>query len=336
MVVNMPLNINDEQLVDRPGQSPFVGLPLSEPTSMSYFLQRVRLAQLCREFTERVPLNGSSPKLVHDQVMQLDTKLEAFLNDIPAFLSMEHDSPTRTPAIIIQRYVLNSMIHTHRCKMHLPYLMRGSSSGVRGEQASKYARSRDICLQAARMTLAGERLLEAEKDLPFVLARLKFGGALYCIFMASIALLLGVCFDRAARRDESRRAEVVHAFGILEVAQHQNPIATKLLDSLMSVVRKHRLSLLPAVDCTSSTAPQPQTENIETLLADLETRGPSSSTVTLTHTPISAAGTGNDAVDPPGIRPLTLGELDWSCFDDIWQTFDDGTCLESLDMCGMF
>src|ERR1700722_8445016 len=83
MVVNKPRNANDEDLVD--GMTN-VELPLSQPTSMSYFLQRIRLAELCREFTDRVPLSISGPETIaYSQVMEVDAKFDKFVEEIPAF-----------------------------------------------------------------------------------------------------------------------------------------------------------------------------------------------------------------------------------------------------------
>ncbi|OBT64983.1 hypothetical protein VE03_05647 [Pseudogymnoascus sp. 23342-1-I1] len=241
MAVNKPRNINDEDLVDGMGNAE---LPLSQPTSMSYFLQRIRLAELSREFTDQATHTISNPELVgYAQVMEIDAKFDCFIKDIPSFFSLKGGTidkiaktdPRGAPGIVIQRYILNSLVYAHRCKLHVPYLKRGSIDPA-------YARSREICLHAARMIIQTERQLE-EEDLPFVLTRLKFSGMLYCVAMAIIALILDVCFNKSAADYDAKKIEVVDACNILDAAKGQSAMAAKLLGSLLSVLPKYQVTL---------------------------------------------------------------------------------------------
>jgi hypothetical protein len=50
MMVNKPRNIDDAELVE--GESDFEE-PTTQSTSMSYFLQRLRLAEICRSIVDR-------------------------------------------------------------------------------------------------------------------------------------------------------------------------------------------------------------------------------------------------------------------------------------------
>ncbi|KFX96687.1 hypothetical protein O988_05207 [Pseudogymnoascus sp. VKM F-3808] len=241
MAVNKPRNINDEDLIDGMEN---IELPLSQPTSMSYFLQRIRLAELSREFTDQATHNIANPELIgYAQVMGIDTKFDNFIKDIPSFFSLEggtineiaQANRRRAPGIVIQRYILNSLVHAHRCKLHVPYLKRGSVDRA-------YARSREICLHAARMIIRAERQLE-EEDLPFVLTRLKFSGMLYCVAMAIIVLILDVCFNKNATDYDAKKMEVIDACNILDAAKGQSVMAAKLLGSLLSVLPKYQVTL---------------------------------------------------------------------------------------------
>jgi hypothetical protein len=241
MAVNKPRNINDEDLIDGMEN---IELPLSQPTSMSYFLQRIRLAELSREFTDQATHNIANPELIgYAQVMGIDTKFDNFIKDIPSFFSLEggtineiaQANRERAPGIVIQRYILNSLVHAHRCKLHVPYLKRGSVDRA-------YARSREICLHAARMIIRAERQLE-EEDLPFVLTRLKFSGMLYCVAMAIIVLILDVCFNKNATDYDAKKMEVIDACNILDAAKGQSVMAAKLLGSLLSVLPKYQVTL---------------------------------------------------------------------------------------------
>ncbi|KFY43014.1 hypothetical protein V494_02133 [Pseudogymnoascus sp. VKM F-4513 (FW-928)] len=239
MAVNKPCNINDEDLVDGMEN---IEVPLSQPTSMSYFLQRIRLAELSREFTDQATRTISNPELMgYAQVMEIDTKFEYFIKDIPSFFSLEGGTidakadARRAPGIVIQRYILNLLLHAHRCKLHVPYLKRGSTDPA-------YARSREICLHAARMIIRTERELE-EEDLPFVLTRFKISGMLYSVAMAIIVLILDVCFNKSATDYDIKKVEVVDACNILDAAKGQSAMAAKLLESLTSVLPKYQVTL---------------------------------------------------------------------------------------------
>ena len=86
MIVRKPLNVNDEDLYDGVD---FVERPMSQPTEMSYLLQRLRLAELSRTIVDRNPLMmARSSGLSYHDVMDFDTDLQTFINDIPAFFSM--------------------------------------------------------------------------------------------------------------------------------------------------------------------------------------------------------------------------------------------------------
>ena len=289
MAVRIPRNIDDEDLVDGMASMEF---PLTQPTSMSYFLQRIRLAHICREFTDQVPFSGSDPEEIsYHHVLEVDAKLVKFMGELPPYFRLDGaslgelvpvDSKT-APGIITQKYIFHSLINARRCKLHLHYMVRGTTDPT-------YARSREMCLQAARMIIKIERLLETE-DLPFVLTRLKSCGLIYCIVMAIIVLLLDICFHKDAVNTELRKAEIVDACSILEEARGQSAMAEKLLDSLMSILPKHQVSL-PAlngprkdgpVHLTRETGPvgRPSTSeaNIDQRNSNLQIQGPADAEV---------------------------------------------------------
>ena len=113
MAVNKPRNANDEDLFDGM-DSP--EKPISTPTTMSYFLERIRLAELCRYFTDHTPFfDLSDDNNRYTDAMSNDAKLQTFVEQIPTFFRLDRDSRPefvdsdmcKTPSIIIQRYMLN-------------------------------------------------------------------------------------------------------------------------------------------------------------------------------------------------------------------------------------
>ncbi|KAG6997471.1 hypothetical protein G7Y79_00040g076360 [Physcia stellaris] len=236
------------------------------------------------------------------QVTEMDAAFEDFIEGIPAFFKLDSagleqipkTDTRRSPGITVQRYILNSLMYAHRCKLHLHYLGREPEDPMR-------IRSREKCLSSARIIIRTERILEKE-DIPFVLTRFKFSGVLFCIFMAVIVLLLDVCLDEGAQHDEARKAEVADAFSILEEARKQSPIAVKLIESLMSVVRKHKVSL-PTSNSLQNESRPPSTEDI--------------GIVTPATTDELGAESGTSNLSSQGLPDSGL-----SCLDEIWQSFD--------------
>lgn len=240
-MTNKPRNANDEDLID----GMVVDQPIDQPTSMSYCLHRIRLGELCRQITDNVPFSKSSTGgPAFQQVQEIDIKLREFANELPAFFSLgtdlselPRDDLRRSPEIVSQRYILNSILHTQRCRLHLPFLSQTST-----DRTNAYART--ACLDAARMVIRAEAQLRKE-DFPFVLTRLKFSGVLHCMCMAIVVLLLDLCLNKSTRptEDQERRGEVFDAFGILEEAKADSPFAKHLLDSFMTILRRNKVSL---------------------------------------------------------------------------------------------
>jgi hypothetical protein len=236
MLTRKPLNINDEDLIDG---TVYVEKPLSQPTTMSYSLQRIRLAEISRHMVDRTPLmmsNGPS----HDVVMDIDTELQLLINDTPHFFSMSASELTatyqldssRAADIAHQGYMFFGLLYSQRCSLHFPYFSRGFVD-------STYASSREICLQSARKVIQLEEQL-GKSGLTTTI-RYKFLGLLISIFMASIVILMDLCQNKSSAQQEKQRKEIGDAIRIIEEARHESEVAAKFLDSLLHVLRKHKL-----------------------------------------------------------------------------------------------
>ncbi|KAJ5994419.1 hypothetical protein N7451_010143 [Penicillium sp. IBT 35674x] len=298
MATEKPLNIDDEDILDEATGAK----PIDQPTSMSYCLQRIRLGELCRKITDNIPF--SEPGWVirdYQKLRDIDAEICDIANEMPRFFSLDYDAselpetdPRRAPGIIIQRYVINSLIHTQRCRLHLPYLSQAATD-------PDLAFSREACLQAARTAIRTERLLSKE-PIPFVLARLRFSAVLHCVCMAIIVLLMDVCLNKSLRPEEDgeRREEIFHAFKFLEEAKGQSPFAEKILESFYTVLWRNKVTL-PG---TNDKADRMQNEN---------QLSPSASS---TDSTLPTVFSGNNNAEDNPLDP-TLPS-----FDNIWQTFD--------------
>lgn len=239
MVVKKPLNINDDALND--GMSR-IEQPLSQPTAMSYSLQRIRLAEISRNIADRtapILAHAGDPSL--DVVMDIDTELQLMINDIPPFFSMSKEDlseiyqldTSQAAKIAHQGYIVHSHVHAQRCKLHLPYFSRGFGDPT-------FACSRDICLQSARLVIRIQSQLESSGL--YIATRFKFLGLLLGVFMASIVLLMDLCHNKSSPQQEERRSEIAAAFKTLEEARHESETVAKFLESLMHILRKRKVS----------------------------------------------------------------------------------------------
>ncbi|KAF1993363.1 hypothetical protein P154DRAFT_381426, partial [Amniculicola lignicola CBS 123094] len=237
MTVNLPLNIND---IDIGPGGMSAESPATEPTDMSYFLERLRLAEVSRSIVDHSLMSATSlgRPSYYTQVMAMDFELDQLIKNMPAFFQLanyEHVSdPSRASSIFIQAYMLNSLMHTQRCKLHITYLTSESKDNP------ACAASRDICLKSAKQITRAETQLLRSRH-PFVRVRLRLAAILYSIFMASIILLMDVCVHRpASLQRELFNGDVAGALKILKDARSHSLAAAKLFESLMQVVARHR------------------------------------------------------------------------------------------------
>ncbi len=233
MLVKKPRNINDVDLIDN-GVN--LDLPIIQPTEMSYFLQRIRLAEISRRIVDRYNdsmLTSSS----HAQVMAMDAELDQMIRNMPTSFhldSYEHIQDLTKSGIFIQAYLLNSIIYTQRCKLHLGYLTS------KPNDSSTYAYSRDTCLKAARQIIRAEVQLERTRHV-FALVRLRLSGILHAVFMAGIVLIMDACVSRSASaQDELRSGEAAEALRIINDAKGYSVAAANLQESLTQVLASFR------------------------------------------------------------------------------------------------
>ncbi|KAL6399945.1 hypothetical protein AUP68_17355 [Ilyonectria robusta] len=240
MAVRKPLNISDEDMAE--GQE-LVAKPIDQPTSMSFFLQRIRVTEIFRVFSDRVPLEKSNTSAIrYETVLQIDAAIDSFIqHEIPAFFTMDAKSlgelppnhPKRSRTISIQRHVLKIFVNGQRCRLHLPYLARGTVDPT-------YAHSREICLKSARLVLQGQQDLE-KVDASFACTRLRMGVVAHSIFLAVIALLFDLCLVTDADDKVARQQEAEYAWKILEESEVQSVPVAKGMGILREVMEKYRI-----------------------------------------------------------------------------------------------
>jgi hypothetical protein len=312
MTVKKPRNINDSDLVNNGYQTEF---PLSQPTEMSYFLQRIRMAEIARRTVDQsqTAADSSGPG-DSTHIMKLDFQLDQFIHDIPFFFNLDNyeDNPESTSAgTFVHAYLLNLVIHSQRCKLHLRYLTSDPN------KSPMYAASREICLKSARQLIRAESQLERAQH-PFVLVRLRLSAIRYGVFLACIALLMDAYINGSGSlQDGINHGDVAEALRILEGARCHSWAAQNLSDSLNQVLAKYRAQNpedqnQPSENSSSSftasgasyTSSAPTMQPMTTQLA------PASNQL-----PIMSTGMGGGAMMPPVSGEQLSGSVVQSQFD---------------------
>lgn len=192
-------------------------LPLSSPTSITYFLYRIQAATLSREVTDHLsPSFFVSPGTdnsddIYKNIILLDQKYQQLLKSLPPFFQLTIRKDTNTyyalikekPYLEWQRYLINFVIHTHLARLHRPFLIRGSTQ-------HKYAYSRMQCIRSAETVLEIRNLVIGEQSI---------GGFTYVLahfMMAAVILAMDVCFNPDEIRVSQRKQEVLRACRVLE------------------------------------------------------------------------------------------------------------------------
>ena len=327
MKVLLPRNADDEDLGDIN-----INHSLSEPTSMSYFLQRTRMGELSRSIADHLPLalSDNPDEANYDDIIHLDRKFENFLDELPVFFRLDEESLRQSreidrkyPHIPIQRYMINGGTHTRRSKLHQPFLIRG------GSHDSRYLYSRDACLRSARAVIRAQRYLDKETTTAALASvhHHRLCTVIHFVFSAIMVLVMDLCFHKVEgqEQDEERRAEVLSACKVLENAREQSAMASRFLDSLLDVLRKHKIRL-PITNSAGLKDFPGGGGGTSIVVGAPVTYMPSSMEITVDS--YDMVQQGNDAYVFDVEKPFTGG----SGFGHVWQNYmEQGESFESLD-----
>ena len=245
MMVNYPTNVDDE-FITPTGilQDP----PLSQPSSLSAFIYRVKLATLCREVVDAMPsiwLEAQEPE--YETILKLDRRFQNFLSELPTFFQLDPDSIEQSqkiceerPHIPVQRISLHFSIHTRLCRLHRPYHLEGVTN-------PRYAYSHRACIQSAQKVLELRRLMD-DAGARIGLKPGRFWTANQHCFLAALILATDVSFNPDAPDAEARKAKVLNAYETLEKSKEESSILVetiqKNMQTLMSTLHKQRPQLL--------------------------------------------------------------------------------------------
>ncbi|GIK05300.1 hypothetical protein Aspvir_009405 [Aspergillus viridinutans] len=236
MNVREPLNVDDEGIQGRAVATPS---PMSEPTQMSYTLQRLNLALVCREIVDMTAYEHMHGIDVgYDKILELDRKLHQAYNNLPEFYRLDTVSRRRfaplyhsQPTIAWQRCLLQQAYHSRFCRLHRLYFIRGAREPA-------YSYSHVICLQSARKVLEIKRIMD-EDEPRFMPPASAVWSVMHHVFMAAVILLMDVCFNWDDLLADKRKQEVLDACRMLSKAQRASSLVSQGIQAMMGVLQKH-------------------------------------------------------------------------------------------------
>ncbi|KAJ8127362.1 hypothetical protein O1611_g6274 [Lasiodiplodia mahajangana] len=214
-----------------------------QPTGITFLLARIRLAQLSREYTDTIPLQTSQlMKVPYEHIIALDQKLKDFLAELPYFFRLDEESRQKSKhleavytKIPMMRYCILAAAHSRRCRSHQKFLIRAASD-------PRYAYSRQACLESARAVIQLYEEPKTEGESPSM-ETARMAMAVHYTHLALVILVMDLCFNKHEADHEERKREVLATLQVLEGARTISPLLNRSLDSVVEVLRKHRVYL---------------------------------------------------------------------------------------------
>ncbi|KAG5763664.1 hypothetical protein H9Q72_008246 [Fusarium xylarioides] len=223
---SLPRHINDEDL----GSSDHKERPLSDPTTMSYNLQRIKVAEVVRCISDLMPHDPSEASC--ELILTLDAKLESLLYELPNFFNSELAESEETkeidkayPHIPMQRLLINLLINIFRCGLHFPYLPGRINKAL-------HAFSRQASLKAARAVLSSQRGMTMT-DMLHSADFMKIQGTIFHMFIGALVLTTDICCNQDGQTQISELIEVLKR---LDDVKDHSKMAAKLLDILTQLL----------------------------------------------------------------------------------------------------
>ncbi|KAG9257427.1 uncharacterized protein F5Z01DRAFT_388308 [Emericellopsis atlantica] len=232
---NLPKHINDDDL----GKLDLNERPISEPTSMSYNLQRLKTAEVARCISDLMPHDPSEASC--ELILSLDAKLESLLCELPDFFKIEWKDSQETqrideahPYIPLQRLLANLLINIVRCGLHFPYLSGRANKSL-------HAFSRQASLKAARAVLSSHRGMSMA-DMSHSADFMKIQGTIFHIFVGALVLAADICCNQQCGQDgETQYSELMAVLKQLDDVKGHSQMAARLLDVLTQLLIKYRI-----------------------------------------------------------------------------------------------
>jgi hypothetical protein len=229
---------------------------------MTYFLERLRLSEVCKSIIDTIGHEQVSGKEVdYNKILDLDRHIREAQSEIPDVFRLDATSRRqfralyqKKPTLAWQRCILQQAYYSRLCRLHRPFFIRGARD-------AKYSYSHVVGMTSARKVLEINRIMD-EEDPRYTPSTAVVWAVMHHVFMAAVMMLLDACYNPDDILGEKRKEEVLDACRRLSKARQSSSLVREGIDAMMSVLRKqYRGGRLP--NETAAPAPAPQGDPIE-------------------------------------------------------------------------
>ncbi|KAL2862431.1 Zn(II)2Cys6 transcription factor [Aspergillus lucknowensis] len=244
MCVDLPSNVDDEYITSE-GISNVQ--PLSEPTSMTGFIYRVKFAEICREVADAMPpVLAEVQEPDYSVILALDARFRSCLDELPVFYKLDPESIKQTEGLCAERHYItwqrttsHLSFHTRLCRLHRPYHIPGIAD-------PKYAYSREVCVRSAQAVLDLRRSMDISPS-QVGLRPSRFWIVVHHVFIAALTLATDVSFNPHAPDAEARKVKVLAAYQTLERSMEESCSFKELIQKNLRLITSTLETRPPAV-----------------------------------------------------------------------------------------
>lgn len=328
MAVHYPRNINDSDLPVCDRQP---AIPIDVATEMSYFIARIRLAEVCREVADLLTMSPGVTDIDHlrfEQVLRIDRLTEELRDLFPPPCTLHAPLPPDAPSQIrLQRQVINLALEARRARLFRPFVQ----SNITTDRDHRFLRFRTACLRSAVavVDIASGYLAGMVRD-PEQPGRASAGHqrssrpplprysaiVIHHLFQACVVLAADPCLggNNLSRLPEveSRRKTLAKASRLLERVSEQSLMAADLVGKLISILKRY---CVQGVETGSSILRQEASHSTATAVVNERTEQHPS---VVDQPPGIALTTAPLVLPTQHIDGITWGGLEFGGFEGLW------------------
>ncbi|VUC32842.1 unnamed protein product [Clonostachys rosea] len=227
MNVHHPCNSDDDFILPSETAIDFAS---STPTTMSCFLQRIKMADVCRKITDEIsPISNDSIKPDYQVVLGFDRELHELEEQLPGFFQL---NPSKEqvelckdrPYIAWQRLSVHLSLHARLCRLHRYYHLEGLSN-------PEYLHSRNACVHSAHKIIEIRRAMD-DPALSSTYNPERVWVTIQHVSLAAFTLATDVSFNPVAPDAKSQKERVMVAYKTLDRSK-------KSLNGLISGIQRN-------------------------------------------------------------------------------------------------
>ncbi|KAG6009126.1 hypothetical protein E4U21_003195 [Claviceps maximensis] len=238
MAVNKPSNAaadfgEDCQLLSTNGRT------RTEQADVSYFVGRIQLAEVGREYVDSCPISQPcSSEHKQEKLREYNAKLDEFQRNLPSHLSLRRPGDLREssgpqiPAHVHQCLHINFLIYIERCIVNLRFLPFANVD-------ERFSFSYQVCFECAREIIWMFKVIKTDHS--WIIPRIKSTSALRALLLACAIFLLDICSGVEIHDLQSQRPEMIEAWQLLGETEEDSNLVDQFLDFASQMLNKYRI-----------------------------------------------------------------------------------------------